>query len=176
MKGLPAPCGLPPLPWFLVQIKPNSFQIARRNLERQKLSVFSPQQAETRRTAGHFKTTLRHLFPGYLFTSFDPESGPWRTINHTYGVSRMVSFGTQAPRPVPSGIMSALFARCDDADLVQPPTALIAGDQVQVTAGPFADFVTTVEGVSPDRRIWVLLDILGRATKVALIAEDLKRL
>jgi len=45
-----------------------------------------------------------------------------------------------------------------------------------LTRGPFTDFVATIETIDPDRRIWVLLDILGAATRVALSEKNLRAL
>src|SRR3954471_8443199 len=76
--------------WYLAQVRPNSFQIAERNLARQSFPVFCPTQEETRRRAGRFVLVTQPLFPGYLFVSFNPASAAWRAINSTYGVSRLV--------------------------------------------------------------------------------------
>ena len=40
--------------------------------------------------------------------------------------------------------------------------------------GPFADCIGTVEQIAPDQRIWVLLDILGKNTRVAIRSADLR--
>ena len=53
--------------WFLAQCKPNSHNVAKRNLVRQGFSVFLPLQETTRRARGRFVTQMRPLFPGYLF-------------------------------------------------------------------------------------------------------------
>ena len=50
--------------WFLAQMKPNSHDIANRNLTRQGFETFLPLQEETRRTRGRFVTRRRPLFPG----------------------------------------------------------------------------------------------------------------
>ena len=55
-----------------------------------------------------------------------------------------------------------------------PPRILISGDAVEIPGGPFAEFVATVEKVSPDQRVWVLLDLMGRATCVAVLSDALQ--
>ena len=40
------------------------------------------------------------------------------------------------------------------------------GDQVKVLKGPFADFIATVEKYESDQRIWILMDLMGRKTKI----------
>ncbi len=162
-------------PWFLVQLKPNGLATARRNLERQGFPLFCPMQPATRKRGARFVQTWQPLFPGYLFVAFRPDSAPWRAINSTYGVARLVRFGTDAPAPVPQGLIQGLWMRCDEEGRLLPPDVLAPGDEVRILSGPFADFVTTVERISPDQRVWVLLDLLGRPTRVAVSRESVQK-
>jgi len=41
-------------------------------------------------------------------------------------------------------------------------------DPVRLTSGAFAEFVATVEKISPGQRVWVLLDLMGRTARVAV--------
>ena len=52
--------------------------------------------------------------------------------------------------------------------------ALKPGDQVRLTSGPFADFVGTIESIAPERRVWVLIEIMGGQTRVAVAADHLR--
>ena len=165
----------PQAQWYLAQLRPNSLHIARRNLMRQSFRVFSPTQTVTRKQAGRFVEREAPLFPGYLFVSFDPERHGWRAINSTLGVRRLVAFGTAAPVPVPRRLVVDLMARCDAEGRLQELSAIAPGDRVRLTSGPFADFVTTVEKVDADRRVWVLLDILGRETRLAVRQTAVQR-
>jgi transcriptional antiterminator RfaH len=160
--------------WYLAQVRPNQFHIAEHNLARQDFAVFSPTQAETRRRGGRFVSETRPLFPGYLFVSFNPASGAWRTINSTYGVSRLVTFGARVPAPVPHALVAGLMARCDEAGHLLPPQALKPGDRAHVLSGPFAQFVATVESLAPQRRVSVLLEVLGSQTRVWLDVGQLQ--
>lgn len=160
--------------WYLAQIKPNCFRIAERNLKRQNFNVFCPVQQEVRRVGRRLQAVDRMLFTGYIFVRFSPESNAWRTINSTYGVSKLVSFGGY-PRAVPSGVVEGLQKRCDEDGRIIPPADLQTGDVVEIITGPFANFVTTVERLSADRRVWVLLDILGSQTRVKVSVDGLRR-
>ena len=161
--------------WFLAQFKPNSHQIAQRNLQRQGFQTFLPMHEETKRKSGQFTTTLRPLFAGYLFIGFDTSKGGWRRINSTYGISKLVSFGGE-PQPVPLDLISSLMQRCDDSGKLLPPHVFKAGDAVKIASGPFADFAATVEEVAPDQRVWVLLELMGRTTRTAIHPEALQEL
>jgi len=147
--------------------------MAERNLRRQRFQTFLSLHEETKRRAGRFTSTLRPLFTGYMFVAFDVSRGGWRTFNNTYGVTRLVSFGVE-PQPAPLDLISRLMLRCDAGGKLLPPRILQPGDVVRLASGPFADFVATVEMISPDQRVWVLLDLMGRTTRVAVQAEALQ--
>ena len=159
--------------WYLVQFKPNCHEMAERNLRRQNFHTFLPMQEETKRKSGRFVSTLRPLFTGYLFVGFDPSKGGWRAINSTYGITRLVSFG-EIPQPVPLDLISRLMLRCDEGGKLLPPPILKPGDAVKISDGPFAEFAATVETISPDQRVWVLLDLMGRTTRVAVHSDALQ--
>jgi transcriptional antiterminator RfaH len=159
--------------WYLVQVKPNGFKPAQENLARQNFDVFCPVIEKNQRGKKKFQSQLCPLFPSYLFVSFDPEAPKWRTINSTYGVSRLVSFNASEPSSVPTLLMSELMARCDSKGLLLPSSKLKVGDTVKVINGPFANFVTTIEAITPDERLWVLLDIMGRKARVGMSRNDL---
>ena len=64
--------------------------------------------------------------------------------------------------------------RCDTAGKLLPPKLLKPGDQVRMISGPFANFVATIENIAPDRRVWVLMEIMGGQTRVAVTADQLR--
>ncbi len=165
--------GDPGSAWYLAQLKPNCVRIAERNLKRQGFETFLPLEEKTVRRRGRFVQDLLPLFPGYIFVSLDPLLGPWRPINSTYGVTRIVSFGAE-PAPVPLDLVSQLMLRCDASGLLLPPKLLKPGDQVRITTGPFAEFVAEVEKIAPDRRVWVLMELMGSQTRVAIKADQIR--
>jgi len=142
-------------------------------LRRQKFQTFLPKHEETKRKSGRFISTVRPLFAGYIFVAFDTAKGGWRSVNSTYGVSKLVSFGDE-PQQVPAELVLRLMQRCDEDGKLLPPRLLKPGDVVRLTGGPFADFVATVETINPDHRVWVLLDLMGRPTRVAVQADALQ--
>lgn len=160
--------------WFLAQLKPNAARIAETNLRRQGFETFLPLEVETRARAGKFVTAERPLFPGYIFVAVDHADGHWRAVNSTAGITRLVSFGA-APAPVPAEIVADLQARCDATGRLIAKTALEPGDRVRVTQGPFADLLAEIEDIAPDRRVWVLLDVMGGRTRVGLDPDQLWR-
>ena len=55
-----------------------------------------------------------------------------------------------------------------------PRRLLKPGEQVRVTAGPFAQFVAEIETIAPGRRVWVLMEIMGGQTRVAVKPDQLR--
>ena len=159
--------------WYLIQFKPNSYRLAERNLHRQGFETFLPMQKITRRKASRFVSDLKPLFPGYMFVSVKSELAPWRTINSTIGVSKLVSFEGK-PKPLPLQLISGLMLRCDASGSLLPPKSLSEGDSVEMLNGPFASFIAAVETIDAEQRIWVLMDFMGRKTRMQITADQLQ--
>lgn len=164
----------PPLHWLLAQLKPNCGEIAERNLMRQGFTTFLPLERKTRRSRGRLKSVKSPYFPGYLFVGVDAKSLPWRAINSTYGISRLVSFGLQ-PAPVPKNIMDELLGYCGPDGCIEDLTPISEGDEVQVRDGPLASFTGKIEKLAPNERAWLLIDIMGKATRSLVRRSDVRR-
>jgi transcriptional antiterminator RfaH len=103
----------------------------------------------------------------------DPEKAPWRQINSTYGVSRMLSFA-EGPKPMPEALIAGLRARCDHVGKVMPLEDFEAGQPVEMHSGPFESFIATVEQMGSDARVWVLLDFMGKETRVQVSRQQIQ--
>jgi len=141
------------LRWYLVQCKPNAAQIAVRNLENQSFGTFLPLQEITKRKGKIFQRQIRPLFPGYLFVQIDPDQGPWRQVNSTRGIARLVRLGAE-PSVVPNEIVEALMARCDKQSILRQTSEtqssqLHTGNQAKVTQGPFSGLLQQSATSSP---------------------------
>ena len=160
--------------WYVVQFKPNSHKIAIRNLERQGFETFLPMHEVTRRTVVKFDTVIRPLFAGYMFVACDPKQAPWRQINSTYGITRMLRFA-EGIKPMPEALITGLRARCDNVGkVVVPLENFDAGQSVEMHSGPFASFIATVEQMASDARVWVLLDFMGKETRVQVDRQQIQ--
>ena len=153
--------------WFILQFKPNSHRLAEHNLNRQGFESFLPVHEVTKYKYNRYVSDLRPLFPGYMFVAFNPESGPWRQINCTFGVSKLVNFGGQL-RPVPPELISGLMLRCNPDGKLLPPNQLKKGDSVQLLTGPFANYIAKVETIDAEQRAWVLMELMGRVTRISV--------
>ena len=159
--------------WYIVQFKPNSHKIAVRNLQRQGFETFLPMHEVTRRTVVKFETVIRPLFAGYMFVACDPETAPWRQINSTYGVSRMLSF-SEGPKPMPGGAYSWPARAVRQCRQGGASGNFEAGQSVEMHSGPFASFIATVEQMASDARVWVLLDFMGKETRVQVDRQQIQ--
>lgn len=160
--------------WIAVQVKRNAYRLAETGLERQSFGVFSPKSIRMARRYGRIVEERRLLFPGYLFVAINPERPAWRSILNTQGVSRIV-YGTGGqPARVPADLIDGLQSRCDSTGLLLPPREVQPGDRLVVSRGAFSNLVAVVERIDEERRVWVLLQILGGVREVEMSLDDLQ--
>jgi transcriptional antiterminator RfaH len=159
--------------WRLVQVRPNADSIAIRNVERQGFSVFRPLEIVTSIRGGRFVSRLRSFFPGYMFAGYAGPAAPWSVINSTYGVARLVKFGDR-PTTVPNRLVAELQAACDGQGVISLASRIVAGASVEVASGSLAGFIGEVERLTPDQRALVLIEFLGKQTRVSLPVAQLK--
>jgi transcriptional antiterminator RfaH len=159
--------------WFILQFKSNSHQRATKNLNQQGFETFLPFHDATSRKGSRFINTPQALFPGYMFIKFDKSENKWSKINNTYGVIRLITFNSIL-KPIPREFIDNLMMQYDLSGKLLPMQKLKKGDQVTVLNGPFANFIATVEKYEADHRIWILMDLMGRKTKIQTPSDDLK--
>ena len=158
--------------WFILQFKSNSHRIAAKNLNRQGFETFLPLHETTSRRLSRFISTSKPLFPGYMFIRFDKAESEWHKINSTYGVSHLITFNSIL-KSIPTIFVDHLMKRYDLLGKLMPIKKLKKGDQVTVLNGPFANFIATVEKYEADQRIWILMDLMGRKTKIQTPSDNL---
>ena len=159
--------------WFILQFKPNAHQQANKNLNQQGFETFLPLHDTTSRNASRFINANRPLFPGYMFIRFDRSESKWHKINNTYGVSRLVTFNSTL-KSIPAIFVNNLMKRHDSSGKLLPIKKLKKGDQVKILKGPFANFVASVETYEDNQRIWVLMDLMGRKSKIQTTTDSLQ--
>ena len=159
--------------WFILQFKPNAHYQAEKNLNQQGFETFLPLHDTTTRNASRFINANRPLFPGYMFITFDRAESKWHKINNTYGVSRLITFNS-ALKSIPSTFIDNLMKRYDLSGKLLPIKKLKKGDQVKLIKGPFANLAATVEKYEDDQRIWVLMDLMGRRSKIQAATDNLQ--
>ena len=159
--------------WVILQLKPNAYKIAERNLNQQDFETFLPFEEVTKYKNKQFISTQRPLFPGYMFVAFERENTPWHKINSTYGVSKLLTLNSE-PYLVPNILITDIMARCNQAGVLLPQKQFSKDDSVRLVSGPFDNFLATVESIDENQRVWVLIDLMGQATRTLVKAEKLK--
>ena len=153
--------------WFLVHTLPHCERKAEMHLRAQGFRRFLPQIQKTIRHARQLRTVRAPLFPRYMFVILDLGRDRWLSVRSTIGVSSLFTC-EDGPVPVPEGVVEALIQRTDEANLTLFNSGLVPGQSVRILAGPFVDFVGTLERLDGAGRVQVLLDMMGSAVRVAL--------
>ena len=152
--------------WFIAQIKPNSYNSAIQNLERQGFETFLPKIEITQRKK---KFLLKNVFvfPGYMFVCFNPQIITWTKINSTYGVSKILTFNNK-PAEISSDLILELKNRYEVNSNPAQKEKLQKGDCIKFYTGPFTDLIATIESVDSKNRIWVLIQAMGGNKRLKL--------
>jgi transcriptional antiterminator RfaH len=158
--------------WYVVQTQVNGEAKAAQNLARQGYEIYLPRYLKRRRHARKVDFTAKPLFPRYMFVAIDMATQRWRSIQSTFGVTRLVSNG-DGPAAVPEGVVHALRAREDDKGFVRLDSkpAFAPGDKVRVLTGAFMDSAGLFSGLADHDRVSILLEMLGRKVRVLLDAD-----
>jgi len=159
--------------WYVAYTERCGEARAITNLHRQGFAVFCPWTRKTVRHARKTKTIRAPLFPSYLFVELDPAQDRWRAINGTRGISHLITNG-DVPAPVPAGVVEAIMSRCNDAGIVSWKPMLQVGQTVRVSQGSFVDFIGTLEHLSPEGRVRILVELMGRSVAIRMHGEDLE--
>ena len=153
--------------WFITQIKPNSYNIAIQNLERQGFETFLPKMEITKRQKNKFVVKNVYVFPGYIFVRFDPHIITWTKINSTYGVLKILT-SNKKPSEISTNLILEMKIRYKINSNPTQNIKLETGDSIKFSSGPFTDLIAKVESVEGKNRIWVLLEAMGKFQRLKL--------
>ena len=162
--------------WYAVCCKPRQEAVAEENLLRQDYKVYLPRICIRLRRRGHWLDAVEVLFPRYIFIRLDPLLRSTASVRSTRGVVGLVRFGGQ-PATVPDTVMDALLQREDTASgLHQDKRPMFsAGEAIKLVDGP----LTGMEGVfteqDGDKRVIVLLELLGKANRISISRDWIAR-
>jgi transcriptional antiterminator RfaH len=158
--------------WYVVHTQARQEARAEANLRRQGFEAWLPLIRHARRHARRVDSTLAPLFPRYIFVQLDLTRQPWRSINGTFGVVRLLCNG-DTPLVVPAGFVEEIMQRCDEAGtIIGPPHPLVVGEPVKVAMGRF-----NLEGLFETRsgqdRVVLLIKLLGREVRASVPLKGL---
>ena len=170
-KAAPTPCGSRSA-WFVAETKPKTEEQADAQLQRQAFVSFLPRVTVCTKRGIHAVP----LFPGYLFVQFNLRLGQWRPITHTRGIQHIMGSHPERPTALPAGLVDYLMTTASLRSIVTelaPPTTIIPGSRIRLTAGP----VATAEGVclwSDARRVRFLMEVMGRTVETDAAPGDVE--
>jgi transcriptional antiterminator RfaH len=159
--------------WYVVHTQAQGESRADLNLRRQGFVTYLPRYLRSRRHARRTETVVRPLFPRYLFVALDVACDRWRAVQSTFGVSNLVVIGND-PVPLPDGVVDEIRAREGVQGYVKLglPAGVRPGSPVRLVDGIFADYLGVLERLADDRRVAVLLNLLGREVRVFVPAAS----
>jgi len=162
--------------WFAVLCKPRQEAVAEENLLRQGFHVYLPRIRMRQRRRGQWVEAVEVLFPRYIFIRVDPQQRSMATVRSTRGATGLVRFGGQ-PAVVPDAVMDALRQREDAASGLHQDErpAFNAGEAVKLVDGPLAGMEGVFTEQDGDKRVIVLLELLGKANKVSVSRDWIDR-
>ncbi|MFA6312415.1 MAG: transcription/translation regulatory transformer protein RfaH [Sterolibacterium sp.] len=162
--------------WYAVCCKPRQEAVAEDNLLRQGFHVYLPRICIRQRRRGQWIDAVEVLFPRYIFIRVDPERRSTAKVRSTRGAVGLVRFGGQ-PAVVPDAVMDALRHREDAASgLHQDKRPLFSpGEVVKLVDGPLAGMEGVFTEQDGDKRVILLLELLGKANKVTVSRDWITR-
>ncbi len=141
--------------WYAIHTKPRQEDVAEQHLRQEGLMTFNPKLERVRFFGGRRRAWVGPLFPGYIFSRFDPAVS-LRFVRYAHGVRDVVRSGGE-PVPVADEIIAVIASRmCDGFVRLEP--ALRPGDRVQIEAGPLSGLKGIFEQeMSDHERVVILL-------------------
>lgn len=123
---------------------------------------------------GKQKLTKKKVFPGYVLVEMIMTDDSWYVVRNTTGVTGFVGTGAK-PVPLHEYEVKKILKQMG----VEEPKVKIdfsVGENVQVTDGPFENFLGKIEEVYPEKgKVKVLVSMFGRETPVELSFEQVKK-
>ena len=158
--------------WFALYTKPHKEYMVQGLLHSHKVETYLPEIAVAVRRRD--RRDKKPFFPHYLFARLEPHSDQMAKAQWTPGLRRIVSAGGQ-PVPIPDEIVAHIRQRLEMMVEEQPAVPFRHGEIVHVTRGPFEGLNAMFDrALSPDGRVRILLEMVGRLVAADLDVEDLQ--
>jgi transcriptional antiterminator NusG len=120
--------------------------------------------------SGQKRTSERKFFPGYVLVKMEMDDETWHLVKDVPKVSGFIGGSGTKPTPITDKEADAILRQVQEGvEKPRPKFSFMAGEQVRVIDGPFADFHGTVEDVNYEKnKLKVAVSIFGRQTPVEL--------
>src|SRR5882672_11741619 len=154
--------------WTVAITKPNNENRAEINLVRQGFISYLPKYLS--KVGKEIKVKI--LFPRYIFVRIEDQ---WHRINNTFGISRVLLNNESKPAVVSDKIIDNLKLKEDNKGLISlpEPPKFKQGESVRVANGSFSGYRALFDGMRPNERARVLIEMLGQQVSIELDERDL---
>ena len=157
--------------WYALYTKPRKEHQVDATLRGQGIETYFP--TVQRKVRRRDRTDRVVYFPCYLFARIDLTIVPRSTIVWMPGIRCIVGSGDQ-PAIVDDEIVEMVRQRLDTVEEVGYG-GLKQGDRVRIISGPLRDLEAVFDKpMSPENRVRILLDVVGRMTPVDIDYTELK--
>lgn len=153
--------------WGVAMCKANSEGLAQYHLGRQGYETYLPKFSS--KVGKEIK--IKALFPRYIFVRIELQ---WHSINGTRGITKLL-MRESTPAVLPDKIIENLKMREDPKGLISlpDPPKFRPGERVRVVNPSLEGYIAVYEGMRPNERARVLLELLGQVVPVELDEKDL---
>ncbi len=160
--------------WYTLQTKPRKESTVEKRLNDLDLEVFLPWVRLRRRVGSRFQRVLSPLFPGYLFCRLDLFIAG-KAARYAPGVRNFVRFGPRIAE-IREDAIKDLVERCPGGVAEIKPRPYRTGEPVLIREGPLSGLEAVFDReMKGNERVAVLLELLGRQTRLVLSSEMISR-
>ena len=174
------------LKWYIIhttpsyenKVKERIFDKIKQNLMEDKIGeILIPSEEVVELKNGKKITSLRRLFPGYIFAQIAMDDVMWHMIKKISNVTGFVSSNGAKPSPMRESEINSILDRINKTHQKPAPKILFeAGEMVRVKDGPFKDFTANITSVDYDRaKLKISVTVFGRETGIDISFSDVEK-
>lgn len=138
-------------------------------------TILIPEEEEIQVKDGVKKTVVKKIYPGYVLVEMIMTDDSWYIVRNTPGVTGFVGAASK-PVPLEDYEVEKIFKLMG---LKKQHIRLNVNveDKIQVTTGPFEDFIGTITAIDMDKeKIHVLVSMFGRDTSLELDFDQVREM
>ena len=152
-------------PWYAVQVKTTHEKRVAAALDYFGFNCFLPMYESRRRWSDRTRDIELPLFPGYLFTTFDPVGRV--AVLKTPSVIRIVGIG-YTPTPIDDGEIAALQAVVNSGMRALPHPFLQVGKRVRIDGGALAGAEGIITNMKKPNQLILSVTLLQKSIVVEI--------
>ena len=169
--------------WYVVHIYSGYEKKVQTNLEKRiettgmqdKIFTILIPEEEVQVKDGVKKTVVKKVYPGYVLVEMIMTDDSWYIVRNTPGVTGFVGAGSK-PAPLEDYEVEKIF-KLMGLKKQALRFDVNVGDKIQVTEGPFEDFMGPITAIDMDKgKIHVLVSMFGRDTQLELDFDQIREI